>query len=587
MRARRTRLNMTATAGMLGILLLAVSLRFVLILRHWPIVNADESIIDLMARHISYRGEHPIFFWGQNYMGSLQAYLGAALIRLFGSSAFSVRLGVLLIFALYLVCLYFLVRLLYTPAYALFIIALVSLGSDRMLGMPLAANGGYAETMLFGALIFLAVSWLGITALCQGVEVSRSRLLVYAGLGVTTGLALWSDQLILPAVFTAGTFLLHRCRSELRGWALGALLLGLLVGAAPLMLANLSATSGQNSLTVLLGTVFGGGSTSVPFWERLAHVVLISLPLATGMPFTDGIHATCRTVEPYTHPTGSLAAFFPFSNPWLCISTRSIWSLGIVLLWGIAVTGALWAMREQRGLLQDAAFGPNADAHAAWQQRTRLYARLMLLASGALWLVLFAVSAAAQYTPRSSCRYLICLLLASPAVLWPIWKALSSIRVYFKPGKRHIRGRAGLSTLASTLALGAITALYLAGTGDIFANLPAAQTGYDRTNMLVQILLDHGATRVYSDYSTCSLLMFQSAERIVCGVLDDQMRPGVNRYAPYLTQVNTAPHPAYLFPADSLPAQALAARLAQDARYRKVQVASYIIYYYDHSYSSG
>lgn len=276
MHDRRTLSNTTATAGMLGILLMATGLRLVLILRHWPIVNADESIMDLMARHIAYRDEHPIFFWGQRYMGSLQAYWGAVMIHAAGNSAVSVRLGTLLIFVLYPVCLYFLIRWLYTPGYALFIIALLSLGSDRMLGMPLAANGGYAETMLFGAAILLAASWLGMTAPRKDLGVRWSRLLVYAGLGVTSGLALWSDQLILPAVVTAGVFLLFRCRTELRGWVLGALLLGLLVGATPLIIANLSATPGKDSLAVLLGTVFGGGATAVPVWERLAHAETVT-----------------------------------------------------------------------------------------------------------------------------------------------------------------------------------------------------------------------------------------------------------------------------------------------------------------------
>lgn len=111
------------------------------------------------------------------------------------------------------------------------------------------------------------------------------------------------------------------------------------------------------------------------------------------------------------------------------------------------------------------------------------------------------------------------------------------------------------------------------GVADIFANLPAAQGEYHRTNTLVQTLLDRDATRVYSDYSTCSLLMFRSDERVICAVLDSQLRPGVNRYTPYLVQVEAAPYPAYLFPISSAPAQALAQRLGQDTRYHVMQVA--------------
>jgi hypothetical protein len=212
----------------------------------------------------------------------------------------------------------------------------------------------------------------------------------------------------------------------------------------------------------------------------------------------------------------------------------------------------------------------------AWQQRTRLYARLMLLASGALWLLLFAFSAAAQYTPRASSRYLICLLLVIPAILWPLWQSLGSIRERIKLGQRYVRSRFVLSAL--TLCV--ITAVYLVGTGDIFANLPASQSNYNQTNTLIQTLLDHGATRVYSDYNTCSLLIFQSNERVICGVLNNQLQPGVNRYTPYLAQVDAAPYPAYLFPINSVPAQAIAQRLDQDARYQEMQVAGYIIYYY-------
>ncbi len=572
MQKRRISLNPT-TVGLLVILLLASSLRLVLMKLNWPIANADESIMDLMARHIAYQGEHPIFFWGQNYMGTIQAYLGAPLIHLIGSSAFSVRLGTLLIFALYLVSMYFLVRLLYTPAYALFIIALLSIGSDRVMGIPLVANGGYAETMLFGAVIFLLASWLALTAPRQYTRVSRSRLLAYIGLGVTIGLALWSDQLILTAIITAGLLLLLCCHQELRGRAIGALLAGLLLGATPLIIYNFSAAPGQNSLFILLGTVFSGAPRIVPFSEQLAHVLLISLPLATGMPFTSGIHTLCGTVEPYTHPASSLAALFPSSNPWLCIGTRGGWSLVVLLLWGIALTGVLLAIRQQRSVRQDGASGP--DVQAAWQQRTRLYARLMLLASGALWLLLFTFSAAAQYTPRASCRYLICLLLVTPAILWPLCQSLGGIRERIEHGQRYARSRFGLSAL--TLCV--ITAVYLVGTGDIFANLPASQSNYNQTNTLIQTLLDHGAARVYSDYSTCSLLIFQSDERVICAVLDNQLQPGVNRYTPYLAQVDAAPYPAYLFPINSAPAQALAQHLAQDTRYQEMQVAGYIIYY--------
>jgi predicted membrane-bound mannosyltransferase len=81
--------------GAIAIIVVAVLLRIVFISQSYPVTNSDESTMGLMALHIAYRGEHPTFFYDQNYMGSLEAYLGAAFFHLFGPSTFSLRLGLI------------------------------------------------------------------------------------------------------------------------------------------------------------------------------------------------------------------------------------------------------------------------------------------------------------------------------------------------------------------------------------------------------------------------------------------------------------------------------------------------------------
>jgi hypothetical protein len=259
---------------------------------------------------------------------------------------------------------------------------------------------------------------------------------------------------------------------------------------------------------------------------------------------------------------------------------RGGWSLALVLLWSIALGGVLLALRRPRGQAPDGDGGgtddaPGPGAQAVQPRQAREYARLMLLVSAALWLLLFAFSAAAQSTPRASARYLACLPLAAPAVLWPLWQSLGGIRERIKRGQRYARGRFALSAVV----LSFIAAVNLVGTGDIVANLAASQGAYNQTNTLIQALRDRGATRVYSDYATCSLLMFQSGERVICAVLDDQLRPGVNRYPPYLAQVSAAPHAAYLFPVNSLATRELARRMGEDTRVHVMRVATYVLYY--------
>ena len=53
--------------------------------------NADEAVVGLMARHIL-QGERPIFFYGQAYMGSLDAFLIALGFSLFGEQVWVIRM---------------------------------------------------------------------------------------------------------------------------------------------------------------------------------------------------------------------------------------------------------------------------------------------------------------------------------------------------------------------------------------------------------------------------------------------------------------------------------------------------------------
>src|ERR1700737_1153672 len=75
------------------IIFLAAYLRITLLALGWPSTDSDEATMGLMASHIAYQGGHPVFFYGQGYIGTLEAYLGALLFHLFGPSLFSLRLG--------------------------------------------------------------------------------------------------------------------------------------------------------------------------------------------------------------------------------------------------------------------------------------------------------------------------------------------------------------------------------------------------------------------------------------------------------------------------------------------------------------
>src|SRR5438309_11203539 len=71
-------------------LLLAFGIRICLAYHTHGVIDGDEAMVGIQAEHIL-RGEHPIYFYGQAYMGSLEAYVMAVLFALGGASVWMLR----------------------------------------------------------------------------------------------------------------------------------------------------------------------------------------------------------------------------------------------------------------------------------------------------------------------------------------------------------------------------------------------------------------------------------------------------------------------------------------------------------------
>ncbi|MBE3561298.1 MAG: hypothetical protein IMW89_19070, partial [Ktedonobacteraceae bacterium] len=269
---------------------LATVLRLALIAQGWPPLDSDEGTMGLMGMHIAFRGEFPIFFYGQGYMGTLEAYLAAVFFRLFGISTFTLLLGLVILYALFLSVMYRLTSLLYSKGLALLTLGLLCFGSNPMLTRELVAIGGYPETLLFGALLLLLASWLALTSSREPdaftLSERRKRLATYGLWGFVAGLGLWTHMLVLPFVLLGGLLISLFCRNEWRSSALFFLLIFLIIGMLPMIIYNVMASPGQDTLSYLLRVHSASGIPGVsarpPFWEQLRGALLISMPTATG-----------------------------------------------------------------------------------------------------------------------------------------------------------------------------------------------------------------------------------------------------------------------------------------------------------------
>ncbi len=68
----------------------ALIARVTLVIRTGAVIDGDEALVGIQAEHIL-RGQFPIYFYGQSYMGSLETYLIAGVIAMTGPTAWALR----------------------------------------------------------------------------------------------------------------------------------------------------------------------------------------------------------------------------------------------------------------------------------------------------------------------------------------------------------------------------------------------------------------------------------------------------------------------------------------------------------------
>ncbi|WFE41584.1 DUF423 domain-containing protein [Micromonospora sp. WMMD998] len=499
-----------------------VAYRLALLLADAPPSNSDEATMGLAALHIARGVDFPVWFYGQAYMGTLEAYLAAPLIAVTGPSVLALRLPTLALYALFLLLSWRLTRRLGGDRwYALLVVAVLALGADRVVKNQLIAGGGYPELNPAGAA--LALLTVGLCAGGPGARLPR-----WAAWGLVAGVLLWVDPLILPFVLTLGALLVAWRRRELAGRR-GAVLAGaLLLGVAPMVFDNLR--HGRDPLTAVLAA---SGSGAAAGWaERLHGGLVIGPPLALG-----------------------------FCSPGRCAPWQLWWALAFPVLLLLAALAAWRVLRR---------VGPPAD-------RVSAGVRLALLVGAAAVLAAYASSNAAGRTPTESGRYLSCLAVAVPALLWPLWQAARPLAARLAP--RASSGRLGERALVSSKpetagvggrAVGAVLVLAgVLGTGtaatvDAIRAVPAVHAEADRHRALVDTLGALGVRHVRGGYWTCNRLTFATGEDVVCAVVDDHLHPGFDRLPAYRREVAADPHAAWVAPDDSPLAATLDRRLGPE-----------------------
>ncbi len=382
-------------APLIAIVALAIALRLVLLAAGAFSFNSDEAVLTLMARHIL-QGERPAFFYGQTYMGSLDAYLVAGAFGLLGESIFVERLVQVILYALSVLVGYGIARRINGSRRAALMMALLYAIPPVLLTLyTTVSQGGHVEMLLVGSLVV----WLGLY-----LELDTARALsklMWLAWGLLVGLEFWIWGLGLA--FTVPTALWLLWRMRLRGWR-GYLLaaLGFLAGSVPWWLGNMSAVN--LAVMELLGQRVAGTATAGNLLANVAlrifNFIVLGLPVLLGLRFPWSVQGPPLWLavpplvlylgtlgyalrKPLGHPRGERGEPVAAAGRWLTPAEARglMWSIGATLFIGFALTpfGGDPTGRYFQPLYLPL-FVFTADALEALHRRVGWWAWLMLVA---------------------------------------------------------------------------------------------------------------------------------------------------------------------------------------------------------------
>jgi hypothetical protein len=194
-----------------GIFLIALAARGIPLLT--AELGGDESVIGIMSLRVL-AGEFPIFFYGQNFMGSLEAYLSAVLVLCFGTRAWVLELLPVILSFQFLYLVWQLGRRLFPETVIRLALLYLALPPSFYLYWTNEARSHYPLTLIFGT--FLLVLVCRIIYYPGSGPTGRYRYLALAGL--LAGLGWWTNHLIICYLAPAFFFLwLYDKKLPLRG----------------------------------------------------------------------------------------------------------------------------------------------------------------------------------------------------------------------------------------------------------------------------------------------------------------------------------------------------------------------------------
>lgn len=258
---------------------LALALKAALLIAEVFPFNSDEAVVALMARHILL-GERPLFFYGQAYLGSLDAWLIAGAFAVLGQAVWVVRLVQVGLYLGVIVTTYWLGLHIYANRWIAGVATLFLAIPTVLVSLYTTVTlGGYGETLLIGNLLLLGALRWG-----RAPRVSFFAALI---LGFLAGLGWWTFPLIGVYLAPVAVYVFFTGLWPKRPAAFGLLIpvvLGFLLGASPWL--GFVMSGDRAALSETSGAAIVGASATNPIVAVAEHTfsfLLFGLTVIFGL----------------------------------------------------------------------------------------------------------------------------------------------------------------------------------------------------------------------------------------------------------------------------------------------------------------
>ena len=533
--------NLIGWRGWALVLVITIGLRLIVMVSGTVSFHSDEAVVGLMAHHINQGLPIPVFFYGQAYLGSLDALLVALGFRIFGESVLTIRIVQSILYVLIVLSTVYLTRRLSGRAWAAVAAGLLLAVPPVLMTLYTSMTlGGYSETLLLGNAVIL-IGWeLANDFPAAANQRDRRYWLIrrWALLGLIAGLGWWTDALIMGYLLPVTLYLIWRLfipqwRTVWRFWpwiTLAAVCF--VIGSAPWWGYNLAHQ--WDALRFLIDGAAHGNGIELNVFQRAVNLLILGLPTVFGLRF----------------PWAGL--------PWAGAAAGVVLTVYVGLL--------ILAMARSRP--------PGDNPRRADSEIRRALRYGLLLISGPP--VLFVLSA---FGVDVSGRYLL------PMV--PLLALLTGITAESigGPRRRHAPGRLLVAGLLIFALLGTITAMTTIPPGITPQFDPANDVPNTSDQALIDFLLAHGGTRGYGTYWVTFRIAFLSQERIILDAWLPNKRsfiynPVDRRYPPYTALVEAAARRVYVTANLPLLDAIIAERLGAHAvTFQRQAIGPYTVFY--------